>query len=84
MKLVVSVLALTVVDFIYNVVRRSRHLKDLPGPPSESFIMGNIADIKAAPVGTRYNVWQRRYGRAYKINGALSVRVMPRSSYFCY
>lgn len=56
LKFVVSVFALIIVDFIYNVVRRSRHLKDLPGPPPESFMMGNIADIETAPVGTRYNV----------------------------
>ena len=73
-KLLATLSALSVAHFIAKAIQRSRRLKELSGPPSESFLAGNIPDIKAAQVGTRYNVWQKEYGGAYRIHGALSVR----------
>ena len=74
-KLLATLSALSVAHFAVKVIKRSRRLKELSGPPPESFFAGNIPDIKSAQVGTRYNVWQKQYGGAYKIHGALSVRL---------
>jgi hypothetical protein len=53
---------------------RIRRLQELSGPDNRSLFVGNMLDLRRAPIGTRWNVWQREYGATYRITGPLLVR----------
>ncbi|EEB90421.1 hypothetical protein MPER_11375, partial [Moniliophthora perniciosa FA553] len=33
------------------------------------FIFGHALDVAQAPIGTRYNVWEKQYGLTYQLKG---------------
>jgi hypothetical protein len=70
-----SLIALALCAALYTLYARSRKLRGLSGPPSPSFFVGNTVDLRRAPTGTRFKVWQRAYGATYKITGPLLVSV---------
>lgn len=46
----------------WSAKRKNRRLVDLPGPPPESFLLGNLRQLMREQVG-KYDVkWQERYG----------------------
>ncbi|VDC04240.1 unnamed protein product [Peniophora sp. CBMAI 1063] len=58
----------------YKLCKRFKHvsaLSFLPGPPTVSYVWGNLFDLKKAPVGTRYNVWRKIYGPVYTLRELL-------------
>ncbi|KDR69692.1 hypothetical protein GALMADRAFT_255863 [Galerina marginata CBS 339.88] len=56
------------IRWYYSVTTR---LQGIPGPPLRSTIVGNLEELSRAPMGTKMNVWARKYGQTYKIRGAL-------------
>ncbi|KAA1474653.1 cytochrome P450 [Dentipellis sp. KUC8613] len=59
--------------FLLQKARRSRRsLKDLPGPPSSSFWLGNYKDILYQDqVGDVEFKWMREYGSAWRISACM-------------
>jgi hypothetical protein len=57
----------------HTLYARSRKLRGLPGPTNPSIFFGNTVDLRRAPTGTRWKVWQKAYGATYKITGPLLV-----------
>ncbi|KAI0029798.1 cytochrome P450 [Vararia minispora EC-137] len=58
----------------YKLYRRFTHvcaLSFLPGPPTLSYVWGNVSALRKAPVGTRYNVWRKMYGPVYRLREPL-------------
>lgn len=68
-------LAVFIVIVVHGFLSRAYTLRHLPGPPAQNWIFGNAIDLKRAPVGTRFNVWAKRYGHTYRLVGPLSVRL---------
>jgi hypothetical protein len=69
---------------LYRIRTRAREFAQLPGPPNPSVLSGNLDDVRAAPAGTRFNVWQAKYGATYCIRGALLVFALPSRSGWQY
>lgn len=59
--------------------RWSNRLKELPEPPVPSYIVGHVGELERAPMGTKMNVWAKKYGQTYKMRGPLLVS-LPSSS----
>jgi hypothetical protein len=66
-------LSLSLGSIFYNLWSRTRRLHGLDGPDSPSFFLGHVVDLRRAPLGTRWNVWQRKYGATYRVMGVLLV-----------
>ncbi|KAH8118090.1 cytochrome P450 [Phellopilus nigrolimitatus] len=64
--------AVSLAFLLFKLVRLSRRLSNIPGPKSPSILFGNVLDLETARVGTRYNVWAKKYGLTFKIRGPLS------------
>ncbi|KZV72230.1 cytochrome P450 [Peniophora sp. CONT] len=63
----------------YRLYQRWRHvfaLSFLPGPPTASYVWGDMFDLKKAPVGTRYNFWRKAYGPVYRLREPLMEPVL--------
>jgi hypothetical protein len=73
-----SLAALALGAALHTLYARSRKLWGLPGPKNPSFFFGNTVDLRRAPIGTRWKVWQRAYGATYKITGPLLVSLAAR------
>lgn len=73
LRLLSTTFALAATRFFYRIIQRSRRIRSLPGPPSPHLVVGNLVDLQLAKVGTRYIVWTKSYGHAYRIHGLLSV-----------
>jgi hypothetical protein len=58
---------------LFRLQTRAREYAQLPGPPNTNLFSGHLDDVRAAPAGTRFNVWQAKYGAPYCIRGALLV-----------
>ncbi|KAJ7262937.1 cytochrome P450 [Mycena rebaudengoi] len=55
---------------ILSRFRRRSSVKDIPGPPSTSWIYGNLLDLLLPhSYGDHEFEWQRRYGAVYRIKG---------------
>jgi hypothetical protein len=64
---------------LYKLYRLTRRLRGLPGPVNPNFFVGNLVDLRRAPAGARWTVWQKTYGPTYRLTGPLLVR--RRSNY---
>ncbi|KAK7045253.1 cytochrome P450 [Favolaschia claudopus] len=54
----------------YLLFRRSRNLRDIPGPPSPSWLFGNTLQILTTPIYGEYEFkWLRKYGSVYRVKG---------------
>ncbi|KIK60889.1 hypothetical protein GYMLUDRAFT_597826 [Collybiopsis luxurians FD-317 M1] len=56
----------------YKATRRSV-LDKIPGPPSDSFLLGNMADLMQNPAGTTEFSWQETYGGVVKFKAPLGM-----------
>ncbi|KZT27176.1 cytochrome P450 [Neolentinus lepideus HHB14362 ss-1] len=66
-----GLIALFLLSILVIVVRRSRHISlgYLPGPPSTSFILGNMRELSDVTVGELALEWTSRYGPVFKHKG---------------
>ncbi|KAK7045258.1 cytochrome P450 [Favolaschia claudopus] len=54
----------------YLGLRRKRHLREIPGPPSPSWIFGNTLQLLTTPIYGEYEFqWLRQYGSVYRVKG---------------
>ena len=51
-------------------------LAGLPGPRPPGYIVGSARELAKAPMGTKMNMWAKKYGQTYKMRGALMVRLI--------
>ena len=60
--------------FLFKILRarltllHPSHVRFVPGPPSSSFLWGNIFDVmkEDADVATQYDAWIEKYGHVFK------------------
>lgn len=71
---IVSSLAVIGSILLVRRIMKLYTLSEIPGPPSESWILGHGRQRQEAPVGTLYNKWAREYGPTYKLKGPFGVR----------
>ncbi|KAF5356634.1 hypothetical protein D9757_006808 [Collybiopsis confluens] len=57
---------------VYNATKRSV-LDKLPGPPSKSFLLGNMADLMQNQAGLTEFLWQEAYGDVVKFKAPLGM-----------
>ncbi|ESK84164.1 cytochrome p450 [Moniliophthora roreri MCA 2997] len=70
MPLYLGVAILLLVLWAIRALRRTRLASPgLTGPPVPSFIFGHALDVAQAPIGTRYNEWEKQYGLTYQLKG---------------
>ncbi|KAJ7262934.1 cytochrome P450 [Mycena rebaudengoi] len=70
MALVLAVALLLGGVCIVSLFRRRSSIKDIPGPPSTSWVYGNLLDLLLPhSYGDHEFEWQRRYGAVYRIKG---------------
>ena len=79
----VAFAAVAFTTIIVKFVKRSRHLTGLPGPGNPSFVTGHFEDLGNARCGTRYNVWMKEYGKAYRLWAPFGVRFFRPPAGFC-
>ena len=72
-RTVFLVLSLLATYVAVTVIRQTRVLKDVPGPPSPSLLLGHVLQRRRAPAGTLNREWMKVYGHAYKTYGMLLV-----------
>ncbi|KAJ7860918.1 cytochrome P450 [Mycena leptocephala] len=66
---VMAVLALAL-SLVFVLVRRKNWIKHIPGPPSPSWIYGNLAQLMLSKTyGDSEFEWQKQYGPVYRIKG---------------
>ncbi|KAK7045291.1 cytochrome P450 [Favolaschia claudopus] len=54
----------------YVVFRPRRNLCDIPGPPSPSWLFGNMLQLLTTPIYGEYEFkWLRKYGSVYRVKG---------------
>ncbi|KAJ6548578.1 cytochrome P450, partial [Mycena capillaripes] len=63
-------LAALVVLAVYFVVRRRSTVRNIRGPPSQSWIFGNMRELVLPPsYGDNEFAWQKLYGTVYRLKG---------------
>ncbi|KAJ6623728.1 cytochrome P450 [Mycena sp. CBHHK59/15] len=63
--------ALALVAVLYNIYRRWTRISvaDIPGPESESFLLGNLPELFQGQVGKADFKWQERFGDIVRVKG---------------
>ncbi|KAJ7107696.1 cytochrome P450 [Mycena epipterygia] len=62
--------AIIVALILYSVLRRHSAVHNIVGPPSPSWILGNMLQLLLAPVYGEYEFkWQKLYGPIYRLKG---------------
>ena len=82
LKLVLSSLGSLAAYGLYKVLRlqyryRTSPLNDLPGPPSDSLILGNLGQIRDADPGAMHVEWTEKYGSCMQYKGFFGVSRSP-------
>ncbi|KAJ7843789.1 cytochrome P450, partial [Mycena olivaceomarginata] len=54
---------------VYRNVRRSSSIRQLNGPPSPSWLFGNMQQLLLPPYGRYEFDWQKTYGPVYRVKG---------------
>ncbi|KAJ7355268.1 cytochrome P450 [Mycena albidolilacea] len=54
---------------VYRNVRRSSSIRQLNGPPSPSWLFGNMQELLLPPYGRYEFDWQKTYGPVYRVKG---------------
>ncbi|KEP48914.1 cytochrome P450 family protein [Rhizoctonia solani 123E] len=68
-----SILIIKIAEGIYYPIRKLfSPLRELPGPPNESFIFGNLKRVFAAPNSVVHESWLEKYGSTVRYRGFLS------------
>jgi hypothetical protein len=60
---------------LYAFISPHSSLRNLPGPPSPSWIWGNVRDILAAEHSVLHEQWIKKYGNVIMYRMLLNVRV---------
>ncbi|KAJ7737450.1 cytochrome P450 [Mycena maculata] len=73
MALLQSVAVLIVSLCVLKAVQRRKHysVKDIPGPRSNSYILGHLYDLAIHPAGVLDLQWKAKYGGVVRIKGCL-------------
>ncbi|KAF8970724.1 cytochrome P450 [Flammula alnicola] len=66
LSLAAAALVAVLIRWYFTITSR---LVDIPGPPSPSYMIGHLGELERAPMGTKMNVWAKRYGQTYKLRG---------------
>ncbi|OCH85650.1 cytochrome P450 [Obba rivulosa] len=73
-ELVLAVVTIVLLLQCLNRRKKSSHsIARIPGPPSPSYILGNLAQYFLGEVGEHEYTWQERYGAVYRIKGLFGV-----------
>ncbi|CAE6426980.1 unnamed protein product [Rhizoctonia solani] len=68
-----GVILIKVAEGVYHPIRKLfSPLGELPGPPNESFIFGNLKRVFAAPNSVIHESWLEEYGPTVRYRGFLS------------
>jgi len=55
---------------VYSVIRRRSAIRDIPGPPSPSWIFGHMQQLLLSPqYGAQEFQWLNEYGSVYAVKG---------------
>ncbi|KAI0034614.1 cytochrome P450 [Vararia minispora EC-137] len=66
--------AVVILWAMYELYKRFTHigrLSFLHGPPTPSYVWGNVSALREAPVGTQYSEWRKTYGPVYRLHDLL-------------
>ncbi|KAL1727765.1 cytochrome P450 [Schizophyllum commune] len=74
--IVLTVAAVSLVRYALGMWRRRRLLRHVPGPDSDSFLLGNLPELLRSPAAEIELDWQERYGGAMKYNGAFGEQLL--------
>lgn len=56
-----------------RVLRPQWYLRNIPGPPRDSLIVGNMRAIRESEPGAAYRQWHKSYGHTIRFDGFFSV-----------
>ncbi|CAA7260921.1 unnamed protein product [Cyclocybe aegerita] len=59
--------AFKLLNFVYDEL--TSPLRDLPGPPSKSFLYGNFKEIREGEIGRKQEEWAQKYGNTIMLRG---------------
>ncbi|KAL1706311.1 cytochrome P450 [Schizophyllum commune] len=74
--IVLTVAAFSLVRYALEMWRRRRFLRHVPGPASNSFLLGNLPELLRSPAAEIEFEWQERYGGVVKYNGAFGEQLL--------
>jgi hypothetical protein len=74
LDIVVTALVLSIVTAFSQLIRRRRQLRDLPGPKSNSFLLGVEYQLQLEDHAAESRLkWAKEHGPTYKIPGYFGV-----------
>ncbi|KAL1681035.1 cytochrome P450 [Schizophyllum commune] len=74
--IVLTVAAASLVRYALGMWRRRRLLRHVPGPASNGFLLGNLAELLRSAAAEIEFEWQERYGGVVKYNGAFGEQLL--------
>ncbi|KAL1691616.1 cytochrome P450 [Schizophyllum commune] len=74
--IVLTVAGVSLARYTFGMWRRRRLLRHVPGPDSNSFLLGNLPELLRSPAAEIEFDWQERYGGVVKYNGAFGEQLL--------
>ncbi|KAL1715760.1 cytochrome P450, partial [Schizophyllum commune] len=74
--IVLTVAAVSLARYAFGMWRKRRLLRHVPGPGSNSFLLGNLPELLRSPAAEIEFDWQERYGGAVKYKGAFGEQLL--------
>ncbi|KAI5899073.1 cytochrome P450 [Schizophyllum commune H4-8] len=74
--IVLTVAAVSLVRYALGMWRKRRLLRHVPGPSSNSLLLGNLPELLRSPAAEMEFDWQERYGGVVKYNGAFGEQLL--------
>ncbi|KAL1754878.1 cytochrome P450 [Schizophyllum commune] len=74
--IVLTVAGVSLARYAFGMWRRRRLLRHVPGPDSNSFLLGNLPELLRSPAAEIEFDWQERYGGAVKYNGGFGEQLL--------